>query len=288
MLLAFLLVVGLSFYTIASLLTGLVSDYLFEQRIRQDSLSVEKLATTLAAFFSLADTDTLQNRLVSAGGEMGGRLLLVDSEGKVQLDSYGTLLGVRLRKMGARILRMMTRGDNRQALQEHLAEMLAEGDLVITTGGASVGPKDLVPAIAAEIAAEQGGSMLFQSLRIKPGSMTLAAALPQTLLLGLSGNPVAAAATFGLLAVPVLKKMSGETRFAPRRQKAVVRNDCGSCRKDGRRIVLGRLEGGDVYFARDAQRRGQPALCDDCNCFVDIPAGSAPLRKGMEVAVILA
>ena len=93
---AFLLVVGLSFYTIASLLTGLVSDYLFEQRIRQDSLSVEKLATTLAPFFSLADTDTLQDRLVSAGGEMGGRLLLVDAEGKVQLDSYGTLLGVRL------------------------------------------------------------------------------------------------------------------------------------------------------------------------------------------------
>ena len=130
--------------------------------------------------------------------------------------------------------------------------------------------------------------MLFQSLRLKPGSMTLAAALPQTLLLGLSGNPVAAAATFGLLAVPVLKKMSGATRFAPLRQKAVARNDFGSCRKDERRIVLARLEGGDVYFARDAQRMGQPALCDDCNCFVDIPAGSAPLRKGMEVDVILA
>lgn len=95
-LLAFLLVVGLSFYMIASLLTDLVSNYLFEQRIRQDSLSVEKLATTLAPFFSLADTDTLHTKLLSAGGEMGGRLMLVDAEGKVQLDSYGTLLGVRL------------------------------------------------------------------------------------------------------------------------------------------------------------------------------------------------
>ena len=95
-LLAFLLVVGLSFYSIASQLTGLVSDYLFEQRIRQDSLSVEKLATTLAPFFSRADTDSLQEALLSAGGEMGGRLLLVDGEGKVQLDTYGSLLGVRL------------------------------------------------------------------------------------------------------------------------------------------------------------------------------------------------
>ena len=199
-----------------------------------------------------------------------------------------TLLGLRLRKMGARIVRMMTRGDNRPALRGHLAEMLAESDMVITTGGASVGPRDLIPGIAADIAAEQNGSVLFQSLRLKPGSMTLAAALPQTLLLGLSGNPVAAAATFGLLAVPVLKKMSGATRFAPVRQKAVASNDFGSCRKDERRILLARLEGRDVYFAGDAQCMGQPALCDDCNCFVDIPAGNGPVRKGMEVDVILA
>ena len=199
-----------------------------------------------------------------------------------------TLLGLRLRRMGACIMHMVTRGDNRQKLQAYLAEMLTTSDLVITTGGASVGPKDLIPGIAADLAAQQGGSVLFQSLRLKPGSMTLAAALPQTLLLGLSGNPVAAAATFGLLAVPVLKKIGGATRFAPVRQKAVARNDFGSFRKDERRIVLARLEGKDVYFARGAQHMGQPALCDDCNCFVDIPAGSPPVRKGMEVDVILA
>ncbi len=104
----------------------------------------------------------------------------------------------------------------------------------------------------------------------------------------MGSNPVAAAATFGLLAVPVLKKIGGATRFAPVRQTAVARNDFGSIRKDERRIVLARLEGKDVYFARDAQRMGQPALCDDCNCFVDIAAGSGPVRKGMEVDVILA
>lgn len=96
MLLAFLLVVGLSFYTIASLLTGLVSNYLFDQRIRQDSLSVEKLAATLAPFFSSARTEQLQTSLENAGGELGGRLLLTDSEGKVQLDSFAALLGRRL------------------------------------------------------------------------------------------------------------------------------------------------------------------------------------------------
>ena len=88
--------VGLSFYFIASSLTSLVSDYLFEQRIRQDSLSVEKLAATLAPFFASAESDALAARLSAAGGEMGGRLLLVDQEGKVQADSYGRLSGTRL------------------------------------------------------------------------------------------------------------------------------------------------------------------------------------------------
>ena len=52
--LAFLLIVGVSFAMMASSLTNLVSDYLYEQRIRQDSLSVEKLATTLAPLFQSA------------------------------------------------------------------------------------------------------------------------------------------------------------------------------------------------------------------------------------------
>ena len=62
--LAFLLIVGVSFAMMASSLTNLVSDYLYEQRIRQDSLSVEKLATTLAPLFQSAKADALQDALV--------------------------------------------------------------------------------------------------------------------------------------------------------------------------------------------------------------------------------
>lgn len=123
-LLAFLLVVGLSFYTIASLLTGLVSNYLFDQRIRQDSLSVEKLAATLAPFFSSASTVQLQTALENAGGELGGRLLLTDSEGKVQLDSFAVLLGGRLPlPQVAQVLQQPTGsayGIHRQTAQENL------------------------------------------------------------------------------------------------------------------------------------------------------------------------
>lgn len=95
-LLAFLLVVGVSFSVMVSSLTDLVSDYLYTQRIRQDSLSVEKLATTYAPLFQSAASDALLEEMASSGGEMGGRLILLDRDGKVQYDTFGRLFGVRL------------------------------------------------------------------------------------------------------------------------------------------------------------------------------------------------
>lgn len=94
--LAFLAIIGLSFAVMASRLTGFVSEYLYEQRIRQDSLSVEKLATTAAPLFQSASSEALGELLLSSSGEMGGRLLVVDTDGKVQYDTYARLLGTRL------------------------------------------------------------------------------------------------------------------------------------------------------------------------------------------------
>ena len=87
---------GVSFAVMATLLTQLVSDRLFEQRTRQDSLSVEKLASMAAPLFSSARMDELEEMLSGAAAEMGGRLLALDADGKIQLDSYGQLWGTRL------------------------------------------------------------------------------------------------------------------------------------------------------------------------------------------------
>ncbi len=94
--LAFLLIVGVSFGVMASSLTGMVGDYLFEQRIRADRVTVEKLASQIAPSLASADMRALQTQLISAGGEMGGRLLVLDADGKVQSDSYSQLCGARL------------------------------------------------------------------------------------------------------------------------------------------------------------------------------------------------
>ena len=90
-----LLIIGVSFFVTDLMLTGSVRDYLYKQRIRQDSLSLEKLAATVAPLFQLGDVDSLNDILVSSGGELGGRLLVLDNDGKIQFDSYSAMMGQR-------------------------------------------------------------------------------------------------------------------------------------------------------------------------------------------------
>lgn len=199
----------------------------------------------------------------------------------------GALLGVRLQNLGASIQSMKTCPDDYDMLRRHLETMRGHSHLIITTGGVSWGPRDLISRLTGELVAHHGGRLLFRGLHMKPGAMTLGAAMGGSILLGLSGNPVAAAAAFELLAGPLIRKISGRTRYGLRRQRGVMRNDFGSCHKDARRLMMARLEGTEVFMRPENESIGQPALWDDCNCFVDIPAGCPPLRRGMEVDVIL-
>ena len=80
----------------ANSLTNMVGDYLFEQRIRTDTVNVESLAVRIAPMLARKDTEALYEELTSAGGEIGGRLMVLDRFGKVQVDTYAELNGMRV------------------------------------------------------------------------------------------------------------------------------------------------------------------------------------------------
>ncbi|NLC32731.1 MAG: HAMP domain-containing protein [Clostridiales bacterium] len=96
MLLAFFLIIGISFLVMASTLTNMLGRYLFEQRIRADRAGLENWAVEVAPFLYNADVDSLSAAISRAGNEMSGRVLLLDSDGKVQLDSFREAHGRRL------------------------------------------------------------------------------------------------------------------------------------------------------------------------------------------------
>ncbi|MBQ9252976.1 MAG: HAMP domain-containing protein [Clostridia bacterium] len=95
-LLAFFVVVGISFLVAATNLTGLVSNYLTAQRTREDTQAAESLAGIFGSLMQTADSAALNNRLQESAEGLDGRLLLLDTDGKVQFDSFNAFCGQRL------------------------------------------------------------------------------------------------------------------------------------------------------------------------------------------------
>ena len=93
---AFLLILGVTFYAIATSLIGLVSDYLFQARISAESAAVDELAVSFAPLLERGDAEALHSAMVQAGRELEGRLLVIDADGKVQADTYSQLNGMRM------------------------------------------------------------------------------------------------------------------------------------------------------------------------------------------------
>ena len=130
-----------------------------------------------------------------------------------------------------------------------------------------------------------GAEILFWKLRIKPGAAFLAAVYQGTLLLGLSGNPSAAAVAFFLLGIPALRRIGGWEK-AELEKIRVHMGGAFAKKSPNRRVLPGRLEmcGGAAYLAV-AERQGNGMLHPllECDLLGELPAGSAPMEKGSEI-----
>ena len=93
--LAFLLVFVVAFYFMASSAIRLVSNFLLEERMRNDKNTTEQLSLTLSPTIETMQSNLLYNQLIEAGGQLQGRLLVLDVDGKVQTDSFSQLNGTR-------------------------------------------------------------------------------------------------------------------------------------------------------------------------------------------------
>ncbi len=202
-------------------------------------------------------------------------------EGKIY-DSNGLLLAGRVRELGGRAARHAALPDQPEALHAWLDEALQSAALTVTTGGVSVGERDFLPRVAAEL----GGEVLFQGIALKPGGPALALCRQGHILLCLSGNPFAALATFEVLAAPVLKKLAGCRAPLPKKLRATAQNGYAK-HSPGRRLVRARLRGGEVEIPPLGHASGMLHSFSGCDCFVDMPAGSPGIEAGQAVEVIL-
>ncbi|HJU83503.1 MAG TPA: molybdopterin molybdotransferase MoeA [Holophagaceae bacterium] len=128
-------------------------------------------------------------------------------------DSNGPMLTALAHRLGADPVRLPSLPDDEPALRARLQD-LNGFDVLLTSGGVSMGEKDLLPDVLRELGAE----LLFHKIRLKPGKPMLAARLGPTIILGLPGNPVSAYLN-SLLFLPVaLARLEGRRLPDPWRQ----------------------------------------------------------------------
>ncbi len=121
------------------------------------------------------------------------------------VDSNQYALTALITKMGAEPINLGIVPDNPEALKVAIAQAIATADIVLSTGGVSVGDYDYV----AEILASLGGKIEISSVAIKPGKPLTVASFPDCLYFGLPGNPVSALVTAWRFVQPALRKRSG-------------------------------------------------------------------------------
>ena len=163
--------------------------------------------------------------------------------------------------------------DSLEATREVLRRAAAECDVIVTSGGVSVGDADYVkPAVEAE------GKLLMWRIAMKPGRPLAFGSVQKSFFIGLPGNPVSSFVTFLIFVRPFLLRMQGLTSVEPR--SLPVRADFDWPEPDARREFLRvkwNAQGGlDLYPTQDSAVLTSTSWAHG---LVDNPAGQA-IRKG--------
>ncbi len=194
--------------------------------------------------------------------------------------SNGVLLTARLAELGIPAL-CRHAADSPAAVAEAMADLLHDCDALITTGGVSVGDRDIFHQALPLLGAER----VFWKVNLKPGTPAMFSRFDGKPILSLSGNPFAAFTTFELLARPLLAALAGEPHLLPRRRRAVLTTPYPKP-SPRRRFLRGRYEEGQVALP-EGHSSGQLASLVGCNCLVELPAGTPPAEAGETVQVWL-
>ncbi len=176
-------------------------------------------------------------------------------------------------------------GDTIEEISKVLKDNIEECDLIISTGGASVGDYDLINKVYEHLGAET----LFWRLKMKPGTPALAADYDGKLLIGLSGNPGAALITFETIVRPIIRKMIGANTIDRKKAIGIMMDDFN--RTSGQRRftrVKAEINGERIEVSLSGkQNPGVLKSMISCNALIDIAPNSDPLKKGDRVEIML-
>ncbi len=208
------------------------------------------------------------------------------------VDSNQYALAALITQMGAEAVPLGIVPDRPDDLRDAIAHALSTADVVLSSGGVSVGDYDYVDRILSELGAE----IHIRAVAVKPGKpLTFATVHPQaskfkTLYFGLPGNPVSALVTFWRFVQPAIRKLSGLAKgWEPIFVNAKTKQEL---RSDGKResYLWGQLQlvNGEYEFAIASGSHSSGNLINlaGTNCLGMIPVGQTHISAGKIIQVL--
>jgi len=222
----------------------------------------------VVAFFSTGD------ELVSVGEKL--------EPGMIYDSNRYSLYGM-LARLPVDIIDLGVVRDNPESMREALADASARADLVISTGGVSVGEADYIKPALADI-----GTTEFWKIAIKPGRPLTFGQIGSSIFMGLPGNPVAVMVTFTQFVLPAIDLLSGTRRRPPLllRARATERLRKKPGRTEFQRGIA-TLDQNNEWQVGKTGKQGSGILTSisSANCFIVLPDDSDGVEPGDEVSI---
>lgn len=223
------------------------------------------------AFFSTGD------ELISVGQSL--------LEGQIYDSNRYTLFGM-LTRLGVEVIDMGVVGDNPERLETALINAAASADVVITSGGVSVGEADFMKQLL-----EKHGQVLFWKISMKPGRPLAYGKVGNAHYFGLPGNPVAAMVSFYQFVREALLILMGQENPP---QQPLLKATCTEAIKK----MAGRTEfqRGQLFIDQDGEWKVKPTgnqgsgilrSMSEANCFIVLPEDVGNLAAGTQIQVQL-
>jgi len=199
-------------------------------------------------------------------------------------DTNRFAVSLMLRKLGCEVIDLGIIKDDPQALRHAFAEADRQADVVISTGGVSVGEADFTKAMLDEL-----GVITFWKLAIKPGKPFAFGRLASSWFCGLPGNPVSAAVTFYQLVQPLLAALTGQSESplpSRLRARAASRLKKSPGRLDFQRGIMRRGADGELEV-HSTGHQGSHVFSSfaAANCFIVLERDRGAVEPGEWVEV---
>ena len=234
-----------------------------------------------AGIYDIAVKRRLKIAFFSTGDELGpiGQPL---APGKIY-DSNRYMLKALLTDEAFSAVDMGVIPDDKALLHNTLVAASENHDVIVTTGGASVGEADFIREIL-----QACGQVTFWKLAVKPGKPLAFGTIGQAYFFGLPGNPVAVTATFQHIVKPALDQLVGAPLVKPLQIKAVCQDNLKKSpgRQEFMRGILSQTGTGE-FRVKSAGRQGSHILStmSRANCYIVLPALNEGVKSGDTVTV---